>query len=716
MKKEMFLIAAVLILIVITLASSQLGYDNPNLPSVPTPTPTVEIISNATFNESLTNALYWKLDGTNAPPTAAWDMNNFGFNDLGKTNMTGNLFMDSTNQVSFRSVDNFIKSNEIDKLRVNAKGTIEWTIDDILRLKFAGVTFQPENNNEINLGTSSSQFNNIFTNFYFGNGSQLTDVCLSNGTNCQSVSTSNIFDQDLNTTSNVNFGNITILNNLSVDGNTFFVDNINNRIGIGTTFPTHTLNIIGDANVTGDLFSYGGGLSSTKYGIGSSSDGKNSLAIGFQSSASLTNDHAIGRSASASGQNSLAIGRSAIASAKDCNALGSIALCEGQGSFALGTRAKTFSIDSFVFGKDSNTSGLNSIVFGADTSTDVDNVAIFKLIIDLLIGTPTRLLANYKLQVNGSAYISENFTVDGFSNFTQNATFAQDVIIDGTLFGGSPVKIDGITTNIINYTQSEDSSLVLKMYFNNNTLDNSQYGNDGTNNNTIVDRGEAEFDGVDDFININNTLINSLSTTTKGTWTAWVKPVDATPTDIDILIQFSDTNVNEFIHMRIKTDGIFRTKVTDAGIAQWQLDTDNVVFADDTWVHIALVQDGTEPVIYIDGIAVAQTFSTSTDKTAWFNDLTGLDNGRIGDRDVDSNGETNHFNGTIDEVKIYNRALSASEVKREFAVTNKNSFKIERLYTSSINIQDLQGTYSNGEAYVCVFDNGTIFAKDSACS
>ena len=28
----------------------------------------------------------------------------------------------------------------------------------------------------------------------------------------------------------------------------------------------------------------------------------------------------------------------------------------------------------------------------------------------------------------------------------------------------------------------------------------------------------------------------------------------------------------------------------------------------------------------------------------------------------------------------------------------------------------LSGTYSNGEAYVCVYDNGTIFAKDSACS
>lgn len=34
----------------------------------------------------------------------------------------------------------------------------------------------------------------------------------------------------------------------------------------------------------------------------------------------------------------------------------------------------------------------------------------------------------------------------------------------------------------------------------------------------------------------------------------------------------------------------------------------------------------------------------------------------------------------------------------------------------SIILSDLVGSYSNGESYVCVYDNGTLFAKDSACS
>jgi len=36
--------------------------------------------------------------------------------------------------------------------------------------------------------------------------------------------------------------------------------------------------------------------------------------------------------------------------------------------------------------------------------------------------------------------------------------------------------------------------------------------------------------------------------------------------------------------------------------------------------------------------------------------------------------------------------------------------------TGNIESDTLRGSYSNGEAYVCVYDNGTIFAKDSACS
>ncbi|MCH7534715.1 MAG: LamG domain-containing protein [Bacteroidetes bacterium] len=232
---------------------------------------------------------------------------------------------------------------------------------------------------------------------------------------------------------------------------------------------------------------------------------------------------------------------------------------------------------------------------------------------------------------------------------------------------GKEVKVfaDNQTFNFISHYRLNDNLATT------NVIDTGTGGNDGTLNggDNTSDKSVTgkinlafQLNGSDDFINIDNVLTNDLSTTTKGTWAIWVKPVDATPSAIDITISFNDTDANTFIHIRIKTDGVCRVKATSTGTSQWQLDTDNAVFSDNTWTHVAIVQDGTEPVLYIDGVKVAQTFSTSEDKTVWFNNLSGLDNGRIGDRSVNGGGETNHFNGDIDDVRIYDTNLSSSDI------------------------------------------------------
>ena len=46
----------------------------------------------------------------------------------------------------------------------------------------------------------------------------------------------------------------TATGNYTFDSGTFFIDSTNNRLGIGTTTPQNTLNVIGDVNVSGDLY------------------------------------------------------------------------------------------------------------------------------------------------------------------------------------------------------------------------------------------------------------------------------------------------------------------------------------------------------------------------------------------------------------------------------------------------------------------------------
>ena len=73
------------------------------------------------------------------------------------------------------------------------------------------------------------------------------------------------------------------------------------------------------------------------------------------------------------------------------------------------------------------------------------------------------------------------------------------------------------------------------------------------------------------------------------------------------------------------------------------------------WYHIVGVRDGNIITIYVDGVAGATTDTvgilTSEDVNTW----------SIG-RLSDDPSYHRYFNGLIDEVRVYNRALSAEEI------------------------------------------------------
>src|SRR5207248_1534888 len=81
-----------------------------------------------------------------------------------------------------------------------------------------------------------------------------TQVCLLNGTNCPAAMANGGW---LNSTTTVylanNATNVSIGNNSGVSPN-LFVDNQNNRVGMGTTTPYQTLDVIGSANITNTVF------------------------------------------------------------------------------------------------------------------------------------------------------------------------------------------------------------------------------------------------------------------------------------------------------------------------------------------------------------------------------------------------------------------------------------------------------------------------------
>lgn len=205
------------------------------------------------------------------------------------------------------------------------------------------------------------------------------------------------------------------------------------------------------------------------------------------------------------------------------------------------------------------------------------------------------------------------------------------------------------------------------------------------------------FDGVDEYCNIDNTL-SVLSTTTKGTFSCWVKPVAAIPTTNEMIIGFGDTDGVTDFRFRIITDGTLGFLVRINGAVQWILGTTAAVFSDNTWVHIAITQGGigNDPILYVNAVAVAQSFSNETMKTAWFNNAVAfLDNGRIGDFNFNSLGEVVWFNGNIDEVSLWDDDLSQPQIAEIYNNNHPTNLRAHSKYDTNNKVWYQMGEFSS---------------------
>jgi len=194
--------------------------------------------------------------------------------------------------------------------------------------------------------------------------------------------------------------------------------------------------------------------------------------------------------------------------------------------------------------------------------------------------------------------------------------------------------------------------------------DQSANSNDGVFGGTIGWHNSSggrvlNFEGSSGYIDI-DTIVGDLASDTVGTWVAWIKTDDASTTQE--IISFGDTNADTRIQFDIDGAGLLRALAGSAGVTQWAVDTDATQLVNGVWTMVGIVQDGTEPILYVNGTAPAQTFSTSTDKTVWHNDLGGLDNGRIGCGNWNNGGNATFFDGEMREAIIFDTNLTSLEM------------------------------------------------------
>tara|TARA_R100000734_G_C3311190_1_gene102007 strand:+ start:447 stop:1211 length:765 start_codon:yes stop_codon:yes gene_type:complete len=167
-----------------------------------------------------------------------------------------------------------------------------------------------------------------------------------------------------------------------------------------------------------------------------------------------------------------------------------------------------------------------------------------------------------------------------------------------------------------------------------------------------------EFDGVDDRVNISNSL-----TTTTGTYSLWVKP------DLSNdrwFIVSSNNGYRTYVGIRSNTDGTVQAGLAITHQLRWRVQTSNPVLTNNVWSHIALVHNGTQATLFIDGVQVPQSFVAHTPgwdrKQDWWAEMSPTPTlTRLGVFLIPSY-STSYWKGYIDEVSIYTTALTQTDI------------------------------------------------------
>ncbi len=187
------------------------------------------------------------------------------------------------------------------------------------------------------------------------------------------------------------------------------------------------------------------------------------------------------------------------------------------------------------------------------------------------------------------------------------------------------------------------------------TIDRSGRGNNGTLTGgpvkTIGRIGQGiSFDGTDDYIDMGDAVEPSNITVS-----AWVKP-DVTTLNKRIVSKWGASGSRQYL---LAVDNTSSNKFTfsvssDGATANEICDTTSTYTAGQ-WYFLVGTYDGSDCKIYVNGTDVS-SIASSTSGNIY---SSGTYNLRIG---AEADDGSNPFDGSIDEVRIYNRALSSSEI------------------------------------------------------
>jgi Tfp pilus assembly protein PilV len=247
--------------------------------------------------------------------------------------------------------------------------------------------------------------------------------------------------------------------------------------------------------------------------------------------------------------------------------------------------------------------------------------------------------------------------------------------------------------------QDLTTGLVAHYTFSGNANDASGNGNNGTVLGPVLttDRhgnpNQAySFDGVDDMIKIND---SSSLRPNLITMTAWVNPSEMKRMAIFCKNNSSNAANEQYtcaLESNLSTSIYIKQNSSCIAGNGWQQTTTTQAVSFNQWSFVAYTFDGFSLSIFINGVLVAQKYNLP---------LNTIDNCVGGALQIgywwDSYKEA--FKGRLDDLRIYNRALSGLEVKQLYkneAPTTNITTGLVAHYTFTSNANDASGNSNNG--------------------
>lgn len=241
----------------------------------------------------------------------------------------------------------------------------------------------------------------------------------------------------------------------------------------------------------------------------------------------------------------------------------------------------------------------------------------------------------------------------------------------GGTYKVNKTNTDSLTEGLVGHWTFDGNDMV----GNQTARDMSGNGNNGTLTNgpkrAMGKIGQAlEFDGSNDYVSIQDNAVFNLSLSDAYTWSTWIRPDGFNEwSEMFSMEQDSNTSFYMFAHSTADPEA---GPVTKGVSTFWESNgTTNVInthstnniLSVGTWAHVLVTYDGSLAEasrfkIYVDSNNVTDTGDVFVAGTQTNISPTRISIG------IDTFFTSDIFDGLIDDVRIYNRALSASEIKR----------------------------------------------------